>query len=83
MTLLDDLNAFSQEHRRCGELEGEVTEDEPGWVVMWCTCGARIAHHEDVRAPALIGGGLPDLPEVRLPVATMHAGAPASARAAA
>jgi hypothetical protein len=38
-TLLDDLDAFYQEHRRCGELETGVG-DERLW--MTCTCGARI-----------------------------------------
>ncbi len=43
MTLLGDLEAFYQEHGRCGELDSEVTDGEPGWVVMTCTCGAKIA----------------------------------------
>jgi hypothetical protein len=43
VTLLGELYAFYQEHRRCGELESKVTEDEPGWVLMSCTCGGRIA----------------------------------------
>jgi hypothetical protein len=42
VTLLGDLNAFYQEHRRCGELESEVTDGEPEWIVMSCTCGAQI-----------------------------------------
>ncbi len=32
--LLADLDAFYLEHRRCGELEAEVTEGESGWIVM-------------------------------------------------
>ena len=43
MTLLSDLEAFYEEHRRCGELESDVTDGEPGWIVMACTCGAQIA----------------------------------------
>ena len=43
VTLFSDLEAFYQEHRRCGELESEVTDEESGWVLMWCTCGAQIA----------------------------------------
>jgi hypothetical protein len=35
------LDAFLQEHRRCGELEGGV-EGEHVW--MPCDCGAVIAH---------------------------------------
>jgi len=37
--LLSDLNAFFQEHRRCGELDGGVTG---GCVWMTCDCGARL-----------------------------------------
>ena len=36
-TLWDDLKAFFQEHRRCGELESGV-EDRRVW--MTCDCGA-------------------------------------------
>jgi hypothetical protein len=39
--LLTDLDAFLQEHRRCGDLDGEVEGDR---VWMTCTCGARIDH---------------------------------------
>ena len=35
------LNAFLQERRRCGELDGGV-ERELAW--MRCECGAEIAH---------------------------------------
>jgi len=38
-TLLRDLEAFCQEHGRCGELDGGV-EGERVW--MTCTCGASI-----------------------------------------
>ena len=39
--LLAALDAFLQEHRRCGELEGGV-EGERVW--MACDCGAAIVH---------------------------------------
>ena len=39
-TLLDDLNAFSQEHRRCGELDGGFDGAD---VWMMCSCGAVLA----------------------------------------
>jgi hypothetical protein len=38
--LLDDLYAFFQEHRRCGELDGGGAE---GRVWMTCECGAGLA----------------------------------------
>jgi hypothetical protein len=48
MTLqLVDLDAFYLEHRRCGELEGEVSESERVWVVMACSCGAQLARRCD------------------------------------
>lgn len=34
-TLLDDRDAFLQDHRRCGEMEGDV---ESGRVWMACEC---------------------------------------------
>jgi len=37
--LLRDLNAFFQEHRRCGELTSGA---DGGRVWMTCACGARI-----------------------------------------
>jgi len=42
VTLLSDLEAFFQEHGRCGELESDVADGEPGWVVIACTCGAQV-----------------------------------------
>ena len=39
--LLVALDAFLQEHRRCGDLDGGV---EGGRVWMACDCGAGIAH---------------------------------------
>jgi hypothetical protein len=42
--LLADLDAFLQEHRRCGDLESAVEGDR---VWMACTCGAVL-----VRVPA-------------------------------
>ena len=44
MTLLADLDASLQEHRRCGDLDG-VVEDNQVW--MMCTCGARIERDAD------------------------------------
>lgn len=37
--LLVALDAFVQEHRRCGELEAGV---EPAFVWMVCDCGAEL-----------------------------------------
>jgi hypothetical protein len=31
------------EHRRCGELDSGISEDEPAWIVMACSCGAHLA----------------------------------------
>jgi hypothetical protein len=39
--LLAALDAFMQEHRRCGELDGGVDEER---VWMACDCGAGITH---------------------------------------
>ena len=39
--LLAALDAFLQEHRQCGELDGVV---ERGCVWMACECGGGIAH---------------------------------------
>jgi hypothetical protein len=41
--LLADLDAFYLEHRRCGELESEISEEGSGWIVMACSCGAQLA----------------------------------------
>jgi hypothetical protein len=41
--LLDDFYAFYLEHRRCGELEAEISEGEAGWIVMACRCGGQVA----------------------------------------
>jgi hypothetical protein len=48
MELLADLDAFYLEHRRCGKLEAEISEEERGWVVMACSCGARLARRIDI-----------------------------------
>jgi hypothetical protein len=45
--LLAALDAFMQEHRRCGDLDGGV-EGERVW--MACDCGASIAHPVQPRA---------------------------------
>jgi hypothetical protein len=39
--LLAALDAFVQEHRRCGDLDGGV-DDERVWLA--CDCGGGIAH---------------------------------------
>ena len=46
MAVFADLNAFFQEHRRCGDLDSAVERD---WVWMTCTCGAVInrSAHDD------------------------------------
>jgi hypothetical protein len=44
MTLLTDLDAFLNEHRRCGDLEADVDGDV-AW--MACECGARMARCVD------------------------------------
>jgi hypothetical protein len=41
--LLADLDALYLEHRRCGELEAEISEGERRWIVMACGCGAQLA----------------------------------------
>jgi hypothetical protein len=43
-TLFDDLWAFYQEHRRCGDLDGGVQGDR---VWMTCMCGAAINRNAD------------------------------------
>jgi hypothetical protein len=44
MALLDDLDAFAQEHRRCGELSSAVEPSGEQIEVVWmaCTCGGTI-----------------------------------------
>ena len=37
VTLLADLDAFFQEHERCGDLDSGLDDDR---VWMTCTCGA-------------------------------------------
>lgn len=51
MSLLHELDAFYLEHRRCGELEANVTDGEPGWVVIVCSCGAQIARRISAESP--------------------------------
>jgi hypothetical protein len=41
-----DLDAFSTEHRRCGDLDADV--DGPV-VLIACPCGARMARRADER----------------------------------
>ena len=39
---LADLDAFLGEHRRCGDLDGGVTDTGDGSAIVWmtCSCGA-------------------------------------------
>jgi hypothetical protein len=46
--LLAALDAFLQEHRRCGVLDSDVDGD---WVWMACDCGASIAHSFKLAEP--------------------------------
>ncbi len=43
MQLLVDLDAFYLEHRRCGELSSEISEEESPWIIMACSCGGQLA----------------------------------------
>jgi hypothetical protein len=44
VSLLTDIDAFSTEHRCCGDLDGGVDGDI---VLMACDCGASIARRVD------------------------------------
>jgi hypothetical protein len=44
VTLLDDLDAFFQEHRRCADLDSAVEGDR---VLMTCACGAVLNRSAD------------------------------------
>ncbi len=46
--LITALDAFLQEHRRCGWLDGGV---DGQWVWMSCDCGAAIAHRVPLKPP--------------------------------
>jgi len=37
-----ELDAPYLGHRRCGELEVEISEEEPSWVVSGCRGGAQL-----------------------------------------
>ena len=54
--LLADLYAFYLEHQRCGELE--APEGDPDWVVMTCTCGAKIARRIEDPSPRSLSSRL-------------------------
>ena len=41
--LLIGPDAFYLEQRRCGELESEISEEGPAWIVMARSCGAQLA----------------------------------------
>ena len=43
MAILDDLNAFLEEHRRCGELRNGTSAARPDVVWIDCSCGGYIA----------------------------------------
>jgi hypothetical protein len=47
LRLLADLEAFLQEHRRCGDMDGGV---EGEWVWMTCECGAELSRPLDERS---------------------------------
>ena len=51
MSVGADLEAFLQEHRRCGELKSGTYEAQASPEVVWigCTCGGYIAKPVDVR----------------------------------
>jgi hypothetical protein len=57
--VLSALDAFMQEHRRCGELDGGRDD---GYVWIQCSCGGLIMHSasEPPKAPA--GAGPLDQP---------------------
>jgi hypothetical protein len=46
--LLADVDAFYLEHWRCGKLEAEIYEGEPAWVVLECSCSARLARRIEI-----------------------------------
>jgi hypothetical protein len=52
--LLAALDAFMQEHRRCGELDGGVDGDT---VWMTCECGAALCH-DTTRLPTIPPNGV-------------------------
>jgi hypothetical protein len=45
VSLVDDLDAFSLEHRRCGDLDGDVDGEI---VCITYTCEASMARRADV-----------------------------------
>lgn len=48
---LEALQAFYGEHRRCGDLDGDVEDLPSGGYRVWmtCTCGARVERREPPR----------------------------------
>ncbi len=50
--LLAALDAFVQEHRRCGELDGGLDGE---WVWLTCDCGANIVHPVQPALPSSSG----------------------------
>ena len=53
MSLLTDLDAFLNDHRRCGELDGGGDE---GTIWLACDCGAGIARRADERDALDVNG---------------------------
>lgn len=43
MDLLIDVDAFYLEHRRCRELDVELSANAPAGIVLVCSCGGRLA----------------------------------------
>ena len=56
--LLAALDAFLQEPRRCGDLDGGVEADH---VWMACDCGADIVHPVESMSPLALTGRGPDI----------------------
>jgi hypothetical protein len=50
LLLISDVDAFYLEHRRCGELDGDVAEEGAN-LRMWmiCTCGAHFSRIVSLR----------------------------------
>src|SRR2546430_16618509 len=50
--LARSLDAFLQEHRRCGDIDADVTNTH---VLMWCSCGGRLTRSLDAHRLRLGG----------------------------
>jgi hypothetical protein len=52
VNILDDLDAFFQEHERCGALDSEVLRVDSGArVTLACDCGALISRIVEAAPP--------------------------------